>query len=158
MHSARRPAELAGHNRISTQALTSVAKVAAAEVLAVAPAQVRVSLALTTPVRWRCPFPPPWARPPLQEVRRNPARVAQSGGSILARATAAKARILDQVEYLSGSQAEPCGRPHLRSHLARDGRSRAVLINVIPWRGITAAPGRDPLAALGRVRGGRDPG
>ena len=94
---------LAGHNRISTQALTSVAKVAAAEVLAVPPAQVRVSFsddagALALSVS------SPMGAPPLQEVHRDPGRVAKSGGSVLARATAAKARILAQVEYLTGSQ------------------------------------------------------
>lgn len=106
---AQRPAEaagaagLAGHNRVSTQALTSVAKVAAAEVLAVPPAQVRVSfsddagaLALSISA--------PMGAPPLHEVLRNPDRVARSGGSVLARATAAKACILAQVEYLTGSQ------------------------------------------------------
>lgn len=93
----------AGHNRISTQALTSVAKVAAAEVLAVAPAQVRVSwsdeagalaLSISSAI----------GAPSLAQVRANPGRVAQSGGSILARATAAKALILAQVEHLTGSQ------------------------------------------------------
>ncbi|SEE97090.1 hypothetical protein SAMN04489740_3422 [Arthrobacter alpinus] len=98
-----RSTEFAGHNRISTQALTSLAKVAAADVLAVAPAQVRVTwhddagdLALS--------ISSAMGAPSLTEVRRNPGRTAQSGGSILARATAAKARILDQLEYLSGSQ------------------------------------------------------
>lgn len=94
--------EFAGHNRISTQALTSVAKVAAAEVLAVAPAQVRVAwsddagalaLAVASPM----------GAPSLNDVHRNPGRTAQSGGSILARATAAKALILAQVERLTGS-------------------------------------------------------
>lgn len=95
-------AGLAGHNRISTQALTSVAKVAAADVLAVEPGQVRVNwsddagelaLSITSAI----------GAPSLQAVRRNPGRVAISGGSILARATAAKAEILNQVEYLTGS-------------------------------------------------------
>lgn len=99
---ARNPAH-AGHNRISTQALTSVAKAAAGQVLAVAPAQVRVSwsddagsLALSVASAM--------GTPSLQEVRRNPARVAQSGGSVLARATAAKLQILTEVERLTGSQ------------------------------------------------------
>jgi CO/xanthine dehydrogenase Mo-binding subunit len=95
--------EFAGHNRISTQALTSVAKVAAADVLAVAPAQVRVTwhddagaLALS--------ISSAMGAPSLTDIRRNPGLAAHSGGSILARATAAKARILGQVELLSGSQ------------------------------------------------------
>ena len=113
--------EFAGHNRISTQALTSVAKVAAAEVLAVAPSQVRVvwnddagSLALSIAA--------PMGAPSLSEIRRNPGRIAQSGGSILARATAAKAQILEQVEHLSGSALS---RVDIRiSHLSvrADGR------------------------------------
>lgn len=95
--------EFAGHNRISTQALTSVAKVAAADVLAVAPAQVRVTwqddagaLALS--------ISSAMGAPSLTEIRRNPGLAANSGGNILARATEAKARILEQVELLSGSQ------------------------------------------------------
>lgn len=93
----------AGHNRISTQALTSVAKVAAAEVLAVSPGQVRVSwsdeagalaLSISSAI----------GAPSLMQIRQNPGQVAQSGGSILARATAAKALILAQVEHLTGSQ------------------------------------------------------
>ena len=93
---------LAGHNRISTQALTSVAKMAAAEVLAVAPGQVRVSwsdeagaLALSVSSAIGAPS--------LGQIRRNTEAVAQSGGSILARVTAAKALILAQVEHLTGS-------------------------------------------------------
>lgn len=92
----------AGHNRISTQALTSVAKVAAADVLAVAPGQVRVSwhdesgaLALS--------ISSAMGAPSLQQVRQNPAWLEHAGGSVLARATAAKVRILDQVEQLTGS-------------------------------------------------------
>lgn len=95
--------EFSGHNRISAQALTSVAKVAAAEVLAVAPAQVRVgwsddagALALSVSSAMGAPS--------LNEVRRNPERVAHTGGSILARATAAKSLILAQVEQLTGSR------------------------------------------------------
>lgn len=95
--------DLAGHNRISTQALTSVAKVAAAEVLAVPPAQVRVSwtdddglLALS--------ISSAMGALPLSTVSRDPARLAAAGRSVLSRATAAKASILQQVEHLSGSR------------------------------------------------------
>lgn len=98
----RKSVVYAGHNRINTQALTSVAKVAAAEVLLVAPGQVRVSwsdeagaLALH--------ISSAMAAPSLSQVRQNPARVGQTGGSVLTRATAAKALILDQVEKLTGS-------------------------------------------------------
>ncbi len=93
----------AGHNRISTQALSSIAKVAAAEVLAAPPAQVRVSwadeagaLALSVSSAMGAPS--------LSEVRRNPDCVGRGGGTILSRATAAKARILARVEELTGSQ------------------------------------------------------
>jgi uncharacterized alkaline shock family protein YloU len=94
--------EFAGHNRISTQALTSVARVAAAEVFSVAPARVRVewsddagALALSVSSAMGVPS--------LNDIRRNPGRAAQSGGNVLDRATAAKARILAQVEHLTGS-------------------------------------------------------
>ncbi len=96
------PRELAGHNRISTQALTSVAKVAAARVLAVPAAQVRVgwndedgllALSISSVI----------SAPPLSAVSRDAARFLPEG-SIIARATAAKARIQSQVEYLSGSR------------------------------------------------------
>ncbi|WP_343318673.1 hypothetical protein AAFM46_15315 [Arthrobacter sp. TMP15] len=97
-----KPTEFAGHNRISTQALTSLAKVAAAEVLAVAPAQVRVefsddagSLALS--------ISSAMGAPSLNDVRGNRDRITQSGGSILVRAKAAKASIMAEVERLSGS-------------------------------------------------------
>lgn len=93
----------AGHNRISAQALTSVAKAATAEVLSVPPAQVRVrwsdeagALALAVSSAMGAPA--------LTEVRRHPGLVEQGGGSVVSRATAAKARILAQVEELTGSQ------------------------------------------------------
>lgn len=94
---------LAGHNRISTQALTSLAQAATAEVFAVHPAQVRVSwrddagdlaLAVSAPI----------SAPSLTTVLRSPERVAKTGGSIFSRSVAAKAMILDQVQYLSGSR------------------------------------------------------
>ncbi len=95
--------DLAGHNRISTQALSSLAKATAGQVLAVPPAHVRVSwndddglLALS--------ISSPMGAPPLSAVSRDPDRLTQGGGSILARATAAKASILTQVEHLSGSR------------------------------------------------------
>lgn len=93
---------LAGHTRISTQALTSVAQAAAAEVFAVEPAQVRISwrddagalaLSVTAPI----------SAPSLTTVLRSPERVAKTGGAILDRAIAAKAAILARVQYLSGS-------------------------------------------------------
>ena len=94
---------LAGHNRISTQALTSVARAATAEALGVPPQDVRadwadddglLALSLVTPI----------AVPSLTAVLRDPARVAAFGGSIWDRAVAAKAEILRRVTELSGAQ------------------------------------------------------
>ncbi len=93
----------AGHNRISTQALTSVARAAAGEAFGVPAHDVRaewsdddglLALSLVTPV----------AVPPLTAVLRDPARVAASGGSIWERSVAAKASILHRVTELTGAQ------------------------------------------------------
>lgn len=94
---------LAGHNRISTQALTSLARAAAAEALGVDAQDVRadwsdddglLALSLVSPV----------GIPPLASVLRTPERVAIFGGSIRDRAVAAKSVILDRVMELSGAQ------------------------------------------------------
>lgn len=94
---------LAGHNRISAQALTSVARAAAAEALGVPPQDVRadwsdddglLALSLVTPI----------AVPSLTAVLRDPGRVAGFGGSIWDRAVAAKGDILRRVTELSGAQ------------------------------------------------------
>lgn len=94
---------LAGHNRISTQALTSVARAAAAEALGVPAPDVRadwtdddglLALSLVTPI----------AVPSLSSVLRDPARVTAFGGPIWDRAVAAKAEILRRVTELSGAQ------------------------------------------------------
>jgi hypothetical protein len=94
---------LAGHNRISTQALTSVARAAAAEALGVEPHEVRadwsdddglLALSLVTPI----------AVPSLAAVLRDPGRVAGFGGSIWDRTVAAKAAILGRVTELSGAR------------------------------------------------------
>ncbi|WP_309108419.1 hypothetical protein [Arthrobacter sp.] len=94
---------LAGHNRISTQALTSLARAAAADALGVEANDVRadwsdddglLALSLVSPIRI----------PPLGSVLRNPERVAIFGGSIRDRAAAAKSVILDTVMELSGAQ------------------------------------------------------
>ncbi|MFF2243080.1 hypothetical protein ACFVTM_02715 [Arthrobacter sp. NPDC058130] len=98
-----RGAAMAGHNRISTQALTSVARAAAGEALGVPPHDVRaawsddgglLALSLVMPV----------AVPPLTVVHRDPNRVAGFGGSIWERAVAAKAEILGRVTELTGAQ------------------------------------------------------
>ncbi|MFE4196846.1 hypothetical protein ACFRJ9_13335 [Paenarthrobacter sp. NPDC056912] len=94
---------LAGHNRISTQALTSLAKAAAAEALGVAPSDIRadwsdddglLALSIVAPI----------SIPALSEVLRNPQRVQGFGGSIWDRAVTAKAVVLETVTRLSGSQ------------------------------------------------------
>lgn len=94
---------LAGHTRVSTEALTSVAKYAASQVLLAPPGQVRVhwsddagALALS--------ISSAMGAPSLVDLRRNPERLEQGGGTVLARATAAKALILGEVERLTGSQ------------------------------------------------------
>jgi CO/xanthine dehydrogenase Mo-binding subunit len=92
-----------GHNRISTQALTSLAKAAAAEALGVPAQDVRadwsdddglLALSLVAPINI----------PPLKAVAANPGRVVAFGGSIWDRTVAAKARILATVTALSGAR------------------------------------------------------
>jgi CO/xanthine dehydrogenase Mo-binding subunit len=94
---------MAGHNRISTQALTSLARAAAAEALGVPAHDVRadwsdddglLALSLVLPIRI----------PPLTTVLRDPGRVGGFGGSIWERTVAAKAVILQRVAELSGAQ------------------------------------------------------
>ncbi|KIS28888.1 hypothetical protein TV39_01820 [Arthrobacter sp. SPG23] len=94
---------MAGHNRISTQALTSLARAAAAEALGVPAHDVRadwsdddglLALSLVLPIRI----------PPLTAVLRDPGRVAGFGGSIRERAVAARSVILHRVAELSGAQ------------------------------------------------------
>jgi hypothetical protein len=92
-----------GHNRISTQALTSLAKAAAAQALGVDAQDVRadwtdddglLALSLVTPI----------SIPPLKDVALYPARVEVFGGSIWDRTVRAKARILETVTDLSGAR------------------------------------------------------
>lgn len=101
--SAVRAAEMAGHTRISTQALTSVARAAAAEALGVTPHEVRaewsdddglLALSLVAPI----------AAPALTAVLRDPGRVAGFGGTMWDRAVAAKTDILQRVTELSGAR------------------------------------------------------
>jgi hypothetical protein len=100
---AIRGQELSGHNRISTQALTSLAKAAAAQFLGVDAEDVRadwadddgmLALSLVTPI----------SIPPLNAVVLDPSRVEGSGGSIWDRTVRAKARILTAVTELSGAR------------------------------------------------------
>lgn len=92
-----------GHNRISTQALTSLAKAAAASALGVDAQDVRanwtdddglLALSLVTPIKI----------PALMGVVRDPTRIAAFGGSIWERAIAAKEEILTKVTELSGAR------------------------------------------------------
>jgi hypothetical protein len=94
---------LSGHNRISTQALTSLAKAAAAEALGVDAQDVRadwadddglLALSVVAPI----------SVPPLQSVTLDPARADGFGGSIWDRTVRAKASILATVSELSGSR------------------------------------------------------
>lgn len=96
-------AAMAGHTRISTQALTSVARAAAAEALGVTPHEVRaewsdddglLALTLVSPI----------TLPPLTAVLRDPGRAAGVGGSVWDRTVAAKANILRRVTELSGAR------------------------------------------------------
>jgi hypothetical protein len=100
---AIRGQELSGHNRISTQALTSLAKAAAAQFLDVDAEDVRadwadddgmLALSLVTPI----------SIPPLNTVVLDPSRVEGSGSSIWDRTVRAKARILATVTELSGAR------------------------------------------------------
>ncbi|MET4060651.1 hypothetical protein ABIB35_002202 [Arthrobacter sp. UYP6] len=92
----------AGHNRISTQALTSTAKAAAAEFFRVPAAQIRVSwsddqgmlaLSLALPV----------SLPPLNRIAADPDLLNRTGGSVWDRAHAAKPLLKDKVTELTGS-------------------------------------------------------
>lgn len=94
---------LNGHNRISTQALTSLAKAAAAQALGVDAQDVRadwtdddglLALSLVAPI----------SAPPLQAAALDPSRLEALGGSIWERSVSAKSHILSTVAELSGAQ------------------------------------------------------
>ncbi|YCH99348.1 hypothetical protein M1D74_00955 [Arthrobacter sp. D2-10] len=94
---------LSGHNRISTQALTSTACAVAAEVLHVPVRDVRASwfddaglLALNLAL--------PIAVPSLHRVASDPSTVAVFGGSVEDRVHRAKGEILTRVTELTGSR------------------------------------------------------
>lgn len=93
---------VAGHNRITTQALISTARAAAAEVFGVEAAQVKASfsddrgllallLALPLPV------------PSLARVLEEPGAVDSYGGTLGGRAEAARSPILHRVQELTGA-------------------------------------------------------
>ncbi|WP_314193484.1 hypothetical protein [uncultured Arthrobacter sp.] len=94
--------QYSGHNRISTQALTGLAKAAAAEALGIHAHDVRadwtddgglLALSLVAPIRI----------PSLTAVLRDPGRVQSLGGSIWERTVQAKTDILTKVTELSGA-------------------------------------------------------
>lgn len=93
---------LAGHNRVSTQALTSLAQIAAAEQFGVPPADVRASWADDAGLL-ALRVVSPIAIPELESIS-GPDDVAAAGGSVWERATAAKGAILRRVSGLSGAQ------------------------------------------------------
>ncbi len=92
-----------GHNRISTQALTSTAKAVAAEAFNIPPRSIRadwtddgglLALSLALPV----------AIPALDRVRRDPSVIDGFGGTVWNRASSAKSIILERVIQLTGSR------------------------------------------------------
>lgn len=112
---------LAGHNRISTQALTSLARAAAAEALGVEASDIRadwadddglLALSVVAPI----------SIPALTDVLRDPQRVQGFGGSIWDRAVAAKATILETVTRLSGSQLSRVDIRISGAHVTEGGR------------------------------------
>ncbi|MEJ1115805.1 hypothetical protein WBN73_16545 [Paenarthrobacter sp. CCNWLY172] len=112
---------LAGHNRISTQALTSLARAAASEALGVEAHDIRadwadddglLALSIVAPI----------SIPALTEVLRDPSRVQGFGGSIWDRAVAAKAAVLETVTRLSGSQLSRVDIRISGAHITEGGR------------------------------------
>jgi hypothetical protein len=112
-----------GHNRISTQALTSLAKAATGDALGIPPHDVRadwsdddglLALSLVTPIKI----------PALTAVLRDPARVPAFGGSIWDRAIAAKSEILARVTELSGARLSRVDIRISGAHVTERGRVR----------------------------------
>lgn len=112
-----------GHNRISTQALTSLAKAAAGDALGIPPHDVRadwsdddglLALSLVTPIKI----------PALTAVLRDPGRVPAFGGSIWERAVAAKSEILTKVTELSGARLSRVDIRISGAHVTERGRVR----------------------------------
>ena len=112
---------LAGHNRISTQALTSLARAAAAEALGIDAGVVRadwtdddglLALSIVAPI----------SIPALTEVLRDPTRVQGFGGSIWDRAVSAKATVLETVTRLSGSRISRVDIRISGAHMSEGGR------------------------------------
>lgn len=94
---------LAGHNRISTQALTSTAKGAAAEHFSVPAQQIRIvwaddggllALSISLPLQM----------PGLERIEQRPEAVERMGGSLWERAHAAKPVLLHRLTELTGAR------------------------------------------------------
>lgn len=116
-------ARLAGHNRISTQALTSTARAVAAEVLNVPVREIRASwsddaglLALRLAL--------PIGVPSLHRVITDPGAVEAFGGSVEERVRRAKGSILDRVTTLSGSQVSRVDIRVTGARVSDGGRAR----------------------------------
>lgn len=117
------PERLAGHNRISTQALSSTACAVAAEVLHVPVREVRASwfddaglLALSLAL--------PIAVPSLHRVAADPSAVAVFGGSVEERVHRAKGQILEKVMQLSGSRLSRVDIRVTGARVSDGGRTR----------------------------------
>lgn len=117
------PEHLAGHNRITTQALTSTACAVAAEVLSVPVRDVRAGwiddagmLALTLAL--------PISVPSLHRVAADPAAVEIFGGSVEDRVHRAKGEILERVMQLSGSRLSRVDIRVTGARVSEGGRTR----------------------------------
>ena len=117
------PERLSGHNRISTQALTSTACAVAAEVLHVPVREVRASwfddagllgLSLALPI----------AVPSLHRVAADPTAVTVFGGSVEDRVHRAKGEILERVTQLSGSRLSRVDIRVTGARVSDGGRAR----------------------------------
>lgn len=123
VEAARPGRQYSGHNRISTQALTSLAKAAAAEALGIHAHDVRadwsdddglLALSLVAPIRI----------PSLTAVLRDPRRVQALGGSIWDRTVHAKTDILTKVTELSGASLSRVDIRISGAHVTEEGRVR----------------------------------
>lgn len=117
------PERLTGHNRISTQALTSTACAVAADVLHVPVREIRASwsddaglLALSLAL--------PIGVPSLHRVAADPAAVAVFGGSVEDRVHRAKGVILERVTRLSGSRLSRVDIRVTGARVSDGGRAR----------------------------------